>query len=78
MAGRHRLILETKAQALQITENFWWRSDRIRFSGAVQIAYRILDPTGAVKKTGVILKSSSLGDVNFRKEQSLSFPPSEG
>ena len=78
LAGRHRLILETKAQALQITENFWWRSDRIRFSGAVQIAYRILDPTGAVKKTGVILKSSSLGDVNFRKEQSLSFPPSEG
>jgi len=74
--GKDCLILEAKAQALQMTKSwFWgWLSSYIYTCGEVQVLYRILDKGGAVKNAGVLLKTSRMMKANFEKMSSLSFP----
>jgi len=74
LENRDRLLLEAKAQVLQITESRWWRSDCISMSGEVQVAYRILDKDGKVTKTGVILKASKAERTSFNEMPEFSFP----
>ncbi len=73
LRNRDRLLLEAKAQALQITESRWYTSDRISTSGEVQVAYRVLDQDGKVKDTGVILKASKSEGTSFHEMPEFSF-----
>jgi hypothetical protein len=76
---RDRLLLEAKAQALQITESRWWKSDVVSIGGEVQVAYRILNPDGTVKKADVILKVSKAKSTSLRRLDEMpgfSYPPS--
>ncbi len=77
LTGRKRLMLEAKAQAIQITESRWWRSDRICTSGEVQVLYRILDEHGKMENSGVILKTSRVEKNDFINMSELSFPKSK-
>ncbi|WP_345971117.1 hypothetical protein WCX72_04635 [Sulfurimonas sp. HSL1-6] len=52
------LFLKTSVQTLQVKESRWYASDKLLAVGEVQVLYRLTDPDGAVKKAGVILKSS--------------------
>lgn len=74
MKDRDRLLLEAKSQAIQITETRTWRSDRLSMCGEVQVAYRILDKDGKIKKTGVFLKASKVEGTSFNEMSEFSFP----
>jgi hypothetical protein len=67
LKDRDRLLLEGKGQVVQINESRWYKSDCILASGEVQVAYRVLDPEGKVKKTGVILKASKAERVKLQE-----------
>ena len=56
--GRDRLLIEVEGQAIQITESRWYRSDRLTTSGEIQVAYRLFDKEGNLRKAAVILKAS--------------------
>jgi hypothetical protein len=71
---RARMLLAVKAQAVQITEKRWWTSDRLCMAGEVQVHYRVLDDTGKVVKSGVLLKASGLERVKFNQVPWISFP----
>ncbi len=73
LKNRDLLLVETKGQAVQITESRWWRSDRMSMSGEVQVAYRILNKNGKVKETGVILKASKVEGTSFNEMPEFSF-----
>lgn len=74
LRDQKRLLIEAKAQALQITESRWYASDRLMIGGEIQVAYRILSKDGKVEKTGVILKTSDMEEVSFKKMFAISFP----
>lgn len=61
--GKDLLFLDVQGQTIQIKESRWYRSDRILAIGEVQVLYRLLDANGSVKKSGVILKSSTADDM---------------
>lgn len=73
LKNRDLLLVETKGQAVQITESRWWWSDRMSMSGEVQVAYRILNKNGKVKETGVILKASKVEGTSFNEMPGFSF-----
>lgn len=70
---KDRLLLKVNAQVLQITESQFLRPDVIKTTGEVQVAYRILNEDGKIKKTGVILKASKPELVVFDKMADFSF-----
>ncbi len=57
-----RLIVDVKAQAVQVTESRWYASDRILAAGEVLVAYRVFGPDGVRVRSGVILKVSGTED----------------
>jgi hypothetical protein len=67
LKDRDRLLLEGKGQVVQINESRWYKGDSILASGEVQVAYRVLNPEGKVKKTGVILKASKAERVRLQE-----------
>lgn len=56
--NRDRLTLDVRAQVLQITEKRWYSGERIAASGEIEIAYRLMAPSGERKASGLILKAS--------------------
>ncbi len=56
--GRKRLVLDIKAQSVQITESRWYGSDRLLAMGEVQLAYRVFHADGSLEKSGVLLRTS--------------------
>ena len=58
MQDRKRLLLDLKAQAVQITESRWYTSDCILALGEVLLAYRVLDANDHLEKSGVLLRTS--------------------
>ena len=56
--GRKRLVLDIKAQSVQITESRWYGSERLLAMGEVQLAYRVLHADGSLEKSGVLLRTS--------------------
>jgi hypothetical protein len=74
IANRDRLILEAKAQAIQITETRWWASNRMCTSGEVQAAYKIINTKGEVTRTRVLLKASKAKMTSFQEMPEVSFP----
>lgn len=70
---RDRLLIEVKGQTLQITESRWFRSDRLVTSGEIQVAYRLLDKDGNLKKAAVILKASPVNESEFAGMPATSF-----
>ena len=73
MTDQELLLLEVKAQAIQITESRWYAGDKLIFSGEVQAAYRSFDKNG-VKKAGVILKATQPTGKKYTNLKALSFP----
>jgi hypothetical protein len=72
--SRPRILIQIKAQAIQITEKRVWLGDRIKTSGEIQVSYRVLDTNGSVIKTGVILRASKPERAKFHKMPAVSFP----
>ena len=74
---KRRLLIEAKAQTVQVTESRWYASDRILATGEVQVAYRLFKEDGSLAKSGIILKASSTDDVQIDKLGELNFqwPP---
>lgn len=56
---KQRLLIEAKAQVVQVTESRWYTSDRILATGEVQVAYRVLKPDGSLAASGVVLYASN-------------------
>lgn len=71
--GKNLLFLETQAQTVQIKESRWYASDRILAIGEVQVLYRLLNPDGSVKKTGIILKSSETDNMHLDKLEPINW-----
>lgn len=71
--GKDLLLLDVKAQAVQITESRWLRRDRILATGEVQVAYRIFDKNGRRHKSGVMLKASKPDAAPIDKLLDLTF-----
>lgn len=57
---KERLLVQLKAQTLQVREKKWYRSERIFATGEVQLAYRIFNPDGSLKTSGLILRASRM------------------
>lgn len=72
MKHRSLLLLEVRAQAIQITESRWYTSDKLVFSGEVQVAYRYFDKNG-LKKAGVILKATKPERTKFNELTAVLF-----
>ena len=73
--GNKHLILNVKAQTIQVTETSWFRSARILATGEVQVAYRVLDPNGTPIRSGVILKASQTLDARIDWLGPVNWPP---
>lgn len=72
--GKDLLYLDVQAQTVQVKESRWYASDRILAVGEVQVLYRLLDPDGSVKKSGVILKSSETDNMCLNKLEPINWP----
>jgi hypothetical protein len=74
--NKQRLIIEAKAQTIQITESRWYASDRILATGEVLVMYRLFTTNGSLEKSGIIQKASSTdkATIDDLKELDLSWP----
>lgn len=57
---RERLLVELKAQTIQVSEKKWYRGQRIYATGEVQVAYRVFKADDSLKTSGVLLKASRM------------------
>jgi hypothetical protein len=74
MDKKQRLLIEAKAQTVQVTESHWYSSDRILATGEVQVAYRLLNPDGSLAKSGIIMKASSTDKARIDKLDEIKWP----
>jgi hypothetical protein len=68
--NKQRLLVEAKAQAMQISDSSVL-GDSLSVAGEVQVAYRLLNPNGSVKKSGVILKASGLSQEKVKSLKAI-------
>jgi hypothetical protein len=73
---RNRLLIEAKAQSVQITESRWYGSSKLLVIGEVQVAYRLLDKDGKVLKSGVMLRGSEAKGARLDELKKLAWPAS--
>ena len=67
---KQRLIVEMKAQSIQVTESRWYTSERILATGEVQVAYRLIKSDGSLQ-SGIILKGSGTDKNRIDKLEEL-------
>ena len=70
------LLLDTKAQTLQVTETRWYKGEKMLAAAELQVAYRLLNPDRSRSKAGVLLRATAAYEAHIDNLQALSYPPS--
>lgn len=59
IGDKQRVLLDVKAQALQTTEDAWYRSKKVTSKGEVQVFYKVLSNAGALVSARTILRATA-------------------